>query len=177
MKELELLSNPIASNRNYSAIVPRNVISTSVRANRVNRIVTPLTNVSKLPSLLPSLLPEAAIQGVVRVIIDKDSIEIYHNRVNETFPPKIVIIDDQAIADELEFIKNNVEYMKNINEIVDIATTIFSSSPINQSIVLDYMVQAFINDNKNYELDAAIKWSDKFVFPLEVHTKYAKRFE
>jgi hypothetical protein len=37
---------------------------------------------------------------VVRVIIDKDSIEIYHNRVNETFPPKIVIIDDQAIADE-----------------------------------------------------------------------------
>ena len=177
MKELELFSNPIASNRNHSAIVPRNVISTSVRANRVNRIVTPLTNVSKLPSLLPSLLPEAAIQGVVRVIIDEDSKEIYHNRVNETFPPKIVIIDDQAIADELEFIKNNVEYMKNINEIVDIATTIFSSSPINQSIVLDYMVQAFINDNKNYELDAAIKWSDKFVFPLEVHTKYAKRFE
>jgi hypothetical protein len=140
----------MASNRNYSAIVPRNVISTSVRANRVNRIVTPLTNVSKLPSLLPSLMPEAAIQGVVRVIIDEDSIEIYHNRVNETFPPKIVIVDDQAIADELEFIiKNNVEYMKNINEIVNIATTIFSSSPINQSIVLDYRVQAFINNNQN----------------------------
>ena len=84
---------------------------------------------------------------MVRVVIDEDSIEIYHNRVNETFPPKIVIVDDQAIADELEFIKSNVEYMKNINEIVDIATTIFSSSPINQSIVLDYMVQAFINNN------------------------------
>ena len=81
LKELELLSNLIASNRNYSAMVPRNVISTSVRANRVNRIVTPLTNVSKLPSLLPSLLPGAAIQGVVRVVIDEDSIEIYHNEM------------------------------------------------------------------------------------------------
>ena len=49
-------------------------------------------------------------------------------------------------------LKNNVEYMKNINEIVNIATTIFSSSPINQSIVLDYMVQAFINNNKNLQV-------------------------
>ena len=113
---------------------------------------------------------------MVRVVIDEDSIEIYHNRVNETFPPKIVIVDDQAMADELELIKNNMEYMKIIDEIVDIATTIFPSSPLDQSVVLDYMVQAFINDNKNYKLDAAIKWSDKFIFLLEVHTKYAKRF-
>ena len=75
MKELGILSNPIARTRNStSALVPRGVISTPTRMNRVNRIVSPIHVISKLPVILPSSLPEAAIQGVVRVIYFKHQI-------------------------------------------------------------------------------------------------------
>ena len=178
MKGLGILSNSIAPTRNStSAIVPRGVISTSTRVNRVNRIVSPIHVMSKSSVILPSSLPEAAIQGIVRVIIDGDAIEIYHSKVNETFPKKLVIVDNQAMIDKLEFIKNNVEYMTKINEIVDIATSVFSSSPLNQSAVLDYMTRAFLNNDKNFGLSEAIVWGDGFVFPPEVHTKHADRFE
>ena len=75
MKGLGILSNPIARTRNStSALVPRGVISTSTRVNRVNRIVSLIHVISRLPAILPSSLPEAAIQGVVRVIYFKHRI-------------------------------------------------------------------------------------------------------
>ena len=147
--------------------------------NRLNRIASPrelLSNSSiTLSSALP--LPTPAMQGIVRLIVHDDSIEIYHSRVNETFSRKEIVADNLAIANKLEFIKSNEEYMRRINEIVDIASKILSSSPLNQSAVLDYMVLAFLNNDRNYGLVEAIEYGDGFIFPSEVHTIHAKRFE
>jgi hypothetical protein len=48
--------------------------------------MSPVKSVSKLSKVLTPSLTETAMQGVVRVIIDEDSVEIYHSEVNETFP-------------------------------------------------------------------------------------------
>jgi hypothetical protein len=48
--------------------------------------MSPVKSVSKLSRVLPPSLTETAMQGMVRVIIDEDSIEIYRNELNETFP-------------------------------------------------------------------------------------------
>ena len=90
---------------------------------------------------------------------------------------KVIISDNLTIADKLEFIKNNVVYMEKITEIVDTTSRIFSTRPLNQSEVLDYMVLAFINNDKNYGLEEAIKYGDWFTSSPEVYTIYANRFE
>jgi len=70
---------------------------------------------------------------------------------------KVIISDNLTIVDKLEFIKNNVVYMEKITEIVDTISRIFSTRPLNQSEVLDFMVLAFINNDKNYGLEKAIQ--------------------
>ena len=179
IKRLEFLSNQVPIKNISSKLVARNVISTTTRMNRQNRIASPIELLSNpsitLSSALP--LPAPAMQGIVRLIVHDDSIEIYHSRVNETFPKKEIVTDNLAIANKLEFIKSNEEYMGKINEIVDMASKIFSSSPLNRTAVLDYMVLAFLNNDRNYGLAEAIEYGDGFIFPPEVHTMHAKRFE
>jgi hypothetical protein len=145
--------------------------------NRINRKVSPLNHVINPLKISSSSLPEPALQGVVRLIVQEDSIEIYHSKVCEMFPKKVVISDDLSIADKLELIKNNVVYMEKITEIVNTANRIFTSSPLNESEVLNFMVLAFMNNDKNFGMSAAIKYGDGFTFPPEVYTIHADRFE
>ena len=107
--------------------------------NRLNRIASPMELLSNSSITLSSALPLPAptMQGIVRLMVHDDSIEIYHSGVNETFPKKEIVADNLAIAYKLEFIKSNEECMEKINEIVDIASKIFSSSPLNQTAVLN----------------------------------------
>jgi len=117
------------------------------------------------------------MQGVVRLIVQENSNKIYHSKVNEIFPKKVIISDNLTIADKLKFIKNNVVYMEKITEIVDTTSRIFSTRPLNQSEVLDFMVLAFINNDKIYGLEEAIEYGNWSTSPPEVYTIYANRFE
>jgi hypothetical protein len=51
------------------------------------------------------------MQGVVRMIVHEDSLEIYHSKVNEIFPEKVMISDDLTIAEKFKFIRSNEEYI------------------------------------------------------------------
>ena len=164
-------------NRHPSTRIPRNIALSSNRVNRMNRVVSPLGIVTNhLKSSSPSL-PAPAMQGVVRLLVNEDSIEIYHSKVMEMFPKKEVVVDEPAIEVKLEYIRNNEEYMSRINEIVEMASSLFSSSPLNQADVLDYMVLAFLENDKNFGLEEAIEYGDGFTFPPEVHSIHAERFE